>query len=937
MSASQTRGYVQTRSPTPKVLGDVQHLLPGKPEVSPPSSPRKNIASSMTSFINRLRPSKRPEKGSTARVTAPTDRSGEDYQASGTYTASGSHPQRIGSVSRHNPDAIPSSVWRTPISLPRRAYSTRDRNNQSMMPSTPQLIPRKKAPSLARVENPEHDRGTYDRVPSYQKKAENDGDPLLPRRPSQVVTKPPSHTREIFAAKQELRRQRRCLKESGDFLGVTGINPYTGQMDVITPTTSSEDAAPACSSPTTSCLATLAHTGQNAAEDYENAKREAWLRAEHQKAEGRKEEIRTILQQHGGNVMWRKEEGGWSSVATPKLSPIPQSQQSESIRDMDSEATVQRSPVNRSLDMSPFLEMPAGAMRMEDQRSALRGGDVAMLAIPDRQLRKSIPSNKKENGGPQAKKSSFSKPRAIRFSLPPLLPKRQGPGPRESLLYQDDQSGRQPQIAPPAKGHRYRHSLPNMKSLQRITGGSVLELENLNPADQWASRLMQDLGCSENSDQSNSTNGRSVRTASSTAGEEDMISSQSVFTPITITTGSECSQDHHLLLDGCGETAENFEDTLRTPLSMSMPPTPFSPQTLSLSVRKTPGSVSSDTSDSPTEIQLSVWPSVESLAPQPTVTSTQEMALSPGEKIPHPLSPKPEQDSATTSPEVSQEIIRATEGKANTNCSRAVSTGSQLTQWSMRKTMRKKAEDNEEEEAGPPSPATTATKSSPMSTSTHQLPLPTPNPSPKKPSVGLDHAIARGAARTAFTHLMTTMQTESHGNQSSAIIPLTEPTPTSIPWHRTVPAVVAPVSDREFPRGAGPEQGDQKIRRRHRDLASLVKTVAGPSRLSWKVMVLRKLFETVCEWVRVVLDFAWEVAKEYWDLVKPIFDGESEIRKRFEMGVEELQGEDFGIGIMALVFIFCGLVIGVRTARGVIFVVWIVWKAGKGLMRVLGV
>ncbi|KAK4458489.1 hypothetical protein QBC42DRAFT_314612, partial [Cladorrhinum samala] len=931
-SASRTRSYVRTRSPKPKVSGDAQHPLRGKPEVSSPCSPRKNIASSMTSFINRLRPSKRPEKGRTARAIAPTDCSGEDYQAGGARTASGSYPQRIGSVSRHNPDALPSSVWRTPISLPHRAYSTRGRNDQGIMLSTPQLIPRKEVPDLARVESPERHRGAYGRAPSYQKTAEDDEDPLLPRRPSQVVTKPPSYTREISATKQELRRQRRCLKESGDFLGVTGINPYTGQMDIITPTTSSEDATPA----STSCLATLAHTAQNAAESYENAKWEAWPKVEHSRAERRKDEIRTILEQHGGNVMWRMKESGWSSVATPKLSPIAQSQQSESIRDMYSEATVQRSPSNPSPDMSPFLEMPAGAMRMEDQRPALLGEDVAMLAIPDQQSGSSVLSNIKENGGPQAKRSPFSKPRTIRFSLPPLVPKRLGPGPQESLPYRDGQLGPQPQTAPPAKGHRYRHSLPNMKSLQRITGGSVLELENLNPADQWASRLMQDLGCSESSDQSNSTIARSVRTASSTTGEEDMISGQSVFTPITITTGSECGQDHHLLLDGCGEKAERFNDPLRTPLSMSTPTTVFSHHTSSLSVEETTSSVFLDTSDSPTELQLSIWPSVESLAPQSTVTSTQEMAVSPGENIRRPLSPQPEQDSVTTSPQMRQGI-ETTEGEAATKCFQAASTGSQPTEWSMRKTMRRKAEDDEEEEAGPPSRATTAVNSSPTSASPHQLPFRIPNPSPKKPIVDLDHAIARGAARTAFTHLTTTTQTESHGNQLSAIIPLKEPTPTSIPWHRTVPATAAPVSDRESPRGAGPEQGDQQIRRRHRDLASLVLASGGPSRLGWKVVLFRKLFETVCKWVRVVLDFAWEVAKAYWDLVKPVFDGESEVRKRFEMGVEELQGEDFGIGIMTLVFIFCALVIGVRTVRGVIYVVWVVWRVGQGLKRVLGV
>ena len=36
---------------------------------------------------------------------------------------------------------------------------------------------------------------------------------------------------------KDLRRQRRGLKESGDYLGVQGVNPETGKLDVVTPTT----------------------------------------------------------------------------------------------------------------------------------------------------------------------------------------------------------------------------------------------------------------------------------------------------------------------------------------------------------------------------------------------------------------------------------------------------------------------------------------------------------------------------------------------------------------------------------------------------------------------------------------------------------------------------------------------------------------------------
>ncbi|KAK3991303.1 hypothetical protein QBC44DRAFT_236984 [Cladorrhinum sp. PSN332] len=965
MSVSHPRGYNRPPSPTPRDLQDAaQPLLLRKQEAPELSSPpaRKNIAASMTSFINRLRPSKRPEKGSTARLTTTnTNQPWENHQAREIRTASGSRPspQRVNSISRHNPDAIPSSLWRTPISLPRRVRSTRERTAQETMSAAPQLIPRKKVPNPARGKNYGLRLRNDNQAPRLQMMGGGDGEPLLPRHPSQAVTLPSRHTRDVVAAKQELRRQRRTLKESGDFLGVTGINPYTGQMDVITPTTSSEEASPPYSIPTASHLATLAHTTIEAVDDYQNAQREAWLKHQHERAEGRKEGAKTILEQNGGNVKWQKKGSAWSSVATPKLSPIPQSQQSFSLHEMDSEDTVQRSPVNRSPNRSPFLGLPAAAMRMGHHRPAIETGGVPMPAIPGQQPGKSIPSSSKENGEPPLARSSSSRPRTIRFNLPPLITRRSGHCLQDISRYQDDQSELHRLVVPSPKGHRYRHSLPDIKGLQRINSGSVLRLDNLNPADQWASRLMQDLGCSETSHQSSSSSGPSIRTASSTAGEEG-IRDQSVYTPIIITTGSECSQKYPLPMDGCGETTEDFEDTLPTPLSMSTPNTVFSPLTSSLSLPQTPSSIFSDLSASQSEMQLSVWPSIESRALETKIaTSTREMVLPrtlcPREvRTPEPSSPKQEQDSVTTSPAASHEMAMmadVVEAKDTTGYSQHASTESlqspQPAQWSMRKTMRQKADDNDQGEKENNGTAPTTAQSSPhMSKSTshshHREPprLP-PRVRPRKPSLDVDHAIARGAARAAFTHLVTaTTQEPTMNLESPEVIPIKEPHGRrSLPRHHERRTVSAPVSDRESSRGAGPEE--------RRDLASLMTMTltgaGGGSRFGWNrnraVLLLRNFLGTLCEWVRVVLVVLWILVSAYWDLVSPAFDGDSKLRNRLSGG-DAKQGatwEDWGICVMALLFMFGVVAVGLWMVRGSVWVGWVVCKVVQGLWRVLGV
>lgn len=45
-------------------------------------------------------------------------------------------------------------------------------------------------------------------------------------------------TRQMMEAKKEARRQKQCLRKGGDYLGVQGVNPATGQLDTESPTDS---------------------------------------------------------------------------------------------------------------------------------------------------------------------------------------------------------------------------------------------------------------------------------------------------------------------------------------------------------------------------------------------------------------------------------------------------------------------------------------------------------------------------------------------------------------------------------------------------------------------------------------------------------------------------------------------------------------------------
>lgn len=341
---------------------------------SPPpaqAANRRALARSVTGFLCRLRPSRRPERGGTMLAATEgddNDDAGDRQTATTTRRRTASRASRGAASShwkaancppgaRYRSDVIPPGAWNTAATLPRRANSTGSRSRR-----------RKTGTGT----------GTGRRVASGRQRADDEG-----RRPAELAshtqTPPPRQTddeagddasarsRELFRARRELRRQRRSLKASGDFLGVTGVNPYTGEMDVMTPPSSgsSEDAVTTASSSSLTTnnpgLAALARTAREARESYEQARRRArWEREERRlsRAEQRKAAVREMLQQQ--QVRWRCEEGGWSSVVEPRLSPIPQSQGSatpESQSRLGGSVAVARGP-GRS---SPFLGIAAVA------------------------------------------------------------------------------------------------------------------------------------------------------------------------------------------------------------------------------------------------------------------------------------------------------------------------------------------------------------------------------------------------------------------------------------------------------------------------------------------------------------------------------------------------------------------------------------------------
>lgn len=118
------------------------------------------------------------------------------------------------------------------------------------------------------------------------------------------TSSPGSRSLQLYLERRYKRRQRRSLKESGDYLGVQGINPTTGEMDALTPSSSS--------------AATTSSSLLSKREAYERARRA--LRAEKmRKWEMDKDALK---RERRRKVRWTRRVEGWSSVLEPELSPI---------------------------------------------------------------------------------------------------------------------------------------------------------------------------------------------------------------------------------------------------------------------------------------------------------------------------------------------------------------------------------------------------------------------------------------------------------------------------------------------------------------------------------------------------------------------------------------------------------------------------------------
>ena len=77
-----------------------------------------------------------------------------------------------------------------------------------------------------------------------------------------------------------------------------------------------------------------------------------------------------------------------------------------------------------------------------------------------------------------------------------------------------------------------------------------------------------------------------------------------------------------------------------------------------------------------------------------------------------------------------------------------------------------------------------------------------------------------------------------------------------------------------------------------------------------------------------------KVVRAYWQVVSPVFDGDSQLRKR--IGKAQATRGDVVVCVLALVFLFMAVSGGVWAVRGIVWFVKLLGKLGGVLAVVAG-
>ncbi|KAL6898212.1 hypothetical protein GGI43DRAFT_423742 [Trichoderma evansii] len=296
---------------------------------SPQSTPQRGWMRKM------MIPSRRPERGGTSREQGfweqmevegkvrPRRRMTDSQYSMGDVSADSSY------ITRWNvPKDIPKEQ---PHTLPRRRHVIPAKSRSSLPPITKQnnrswsWSPQKSSGDQISVTKwggalPSNDWNGNNNLAEGVKATKTSG---LSMDSETATHKTQLQRRDALRARKARRRQRQSLRESGDFLGVQGVNPHTRELDVMSPTDSSPMSTISHQETVHSVMTTLRDKWKSSR--YHNTRvtpsKDKYIKGNDTKLSGLQKEKKSA-RHLGKTVKFKRRQGEWSSLQEPNLSPI---------------------------------------------------------------------------------------------------------------------------------------------------------------------------------------------------------------------------------------------------------------------------------------------------------------------------------------------------------------------------------------------------------------------------------------------------------------------------------------------------------------------------------------------------------------------------------------------------------------------------------------
>ncbi|KAK4032500.1 hypothetical protein C8A01DRAFT_20432 [Parachaetomium inaequale] len=463
--------------------------------------------------------------------------------------------------------------------------------------------------------------------------------------------------------------------------------------------------------------------------------------------------------------------------------------------------------------------------------------------------------------------------------------------------------------------------------VRRMSTGRVLELDDL---ESWAGSQLHDL------DSPHRQTDVIVK-----AGSREMVHGrdqglQSVCTRTTTTTGFGHGRPRRriaalpfgAMLDGSYDAPPRRQALMPRARSRSISP---------LSSATTPRSTCSDRPASPGRMQLSVWRNVSSRGlPMTTPASVRKkVGIGPLRASPIPRPPlEHEADSDTTSSSTDHETTAPAREKGSAR-PRQPTAGDenrppQQQDWAMRKTMRKppSSSSGPEDDAGTRRLSRTSTRTSTSPVARRWSPRTTPRPDQAE-------TIARGAARTAFVHHGVPRGITATVLMGGSVRPVSARDPGSHHPHGAGAAGTRAKAAAKpgVAAGTGREQGGKKGKGEQKGKEQRKGEQKGNEKGKAAKGETTGNLE-VRHWLRSAMVMLARVVGAYWQVVSPVFDGDSELRKRVDRA-QATRG-DVVVCVLAVVFLFLVVSGGVWAVRGIVWMVRLLGGLGEVLKAVAG-